>query len=107
MLFLNPWLLLALAGVSIPVILHLIRRQAAGELSELVGRVAVGVDQRRDVRDAQRVQALLDIIGPVVTYDRVAGHLAGERPARRGTVKVRRHGPRLKFRVDGHGIVAD
>ena len=29
MLFLNPWLLLALAGVSIPVILHLVRRQAA------------------------------------------------------------------------------
>ncbi|MCX6874335.1 MAG: PA14 domain-containing protein [Verrucomicrobia bacterium] len=29
MLFLNPWLLLALTGVSIPVILHLVRRQAA------------------------------------------------------------------------------
>lgn len=29
MLFLNPWLLLALAGVSIPVIVHLVRRQAA------------------------------------------------------------------------------
>lgn len=29
MLFLNPWLLLALAGVSIPVIIHLMRRQAA------------------------------------------------------------------------------
>lgn len=29
MLFLNPWLLLALAGVSIPVIIHLVRRQAA------------------------------------------------------------------------------
>ena len=29
MLFLNPWLLLALAGVSIPVIVHLLRRQAA------------------------------------------------------------------------------
>ena len=29
MLFLNPWLLLALAGVSIPVIMHLVRRQAA------------------------------------------------------------------------------
>ncbi|KAB2640033.1 MAG: VWA domain-containing protein [Verrucomicrobia bacterium] len=29
MLFLNPWLLLALAGASIPVIVHLVRRQAA------------------------------------------------------------------------------
>jgi len=29
MLFLNPWLLLALTGVSIPVIVHLVRRQAA------------------------------------------------------------------------------
>ncbi len=29
MLFLNPWLLLALAGVSIPVIIHLVRRHAA------------------------------------------------------------------------------
>ena len=29
MLFLNPWLLLALAGVAVPVILHLVRRQAA------------------------------------------------------------------------------
>ena len=29
MLFLNPWLLLALAGVTIPVIIHLVRRQAA------------------------------------------------------------------------------
>ena len=29
MLFLNPWLLLALAGVTIPVIVHLVRRQAA------------------------------------------------------------------------------
>ena len=29
MLFLNPWLLFALAGVSIPVIIHLVRRQAA------------------------------------------------------------------------------
>lgn len=29
MLFLNPWLLTALAGVSIPVIIHLVRRQAA------------------------------------------------------------------------------
>lgn len=29
MLFLNPWLLVALAGVSIPVIIHLVRRQAA------------------------------------------------------------------------------
>ena len=29
MLFLNPWLLLALAGTSIPVIVHLMRRQAA------------------------------------------------------------------------------
>jgi hypothetical protein len=29
MLFLNPWLLLALTGVSIPVIIHLLRRQAA------------------------------------------------------------------------------
>ena len=29
MLFLNPWLLLALSGVSIPVIIHLVRRQAA------------------------------------------------------------------------------
>jgi hypothetical protein len=29
MLFLNPWLLMALAGISIPVIVHLVRRQAA------------------------------------------------------------------------------
>lgn len=29
MIFLNPWLLLALAGVSIPVVIHLVRRQAA------------------------------------------------------------------------------
>lgn len=29
MLFLNPWLLLALAGVSVPVIIHMMRRQAA------------------------------------------------------------------------------
>ena len=29
MLFLNPWLLLALTGVAIPVIVHLVRRQAA------------------------------------------------------------------------------
>ncbi|MCF7731185.1 MAG: BatA domain-containing protein [Akkermansiaceae bacterium] len=29
MLFLNPWMLLALAGVSIPVVIHLVRRQAA------------------------------------------------------------------------------
>ena len=29
MLFLNPWLLAALAGISIPVIIHLVRRQAA------------------------------------------------------------------------------
>ena len=29
MIFLNPWLLMALAGVSIPVIIHLVRRQAA------------------------------------------------------------------------------
>ena len=29
MLFLNPWLLLALSGVTIPVIIHLVRRQAA------------------------------------------------------------------------------
>lgn len=29
MLFLNPWLLMALAGISIPVIIHLVRRQAA------------------------------------------------------------------------------
>ena len=29
MLFLNPWLLLALAGAAIPVIVHLVRRQAA------------------------------------------------------------------------------
>ena len=33
MLFLNPWLLLALTGASIPVILHLIRRQAAKPVS--------------------------------------------------------------------------
>ncbi|QJE94664.1 PA14 domain-containing protein [Luteolibacter luteus] len=29
MLFLNPWLLAGLAGVSIPIIIHLVRRQAA------------------------------------------------------------------------------
>ncbi|MDB4417327.1 BatA domain-containing protein, partial [Akkermansiaceae bacterium] len=29
MLFLNPWILLGLAGVLIPVILHLIRSKAA------------------------------------------------------------------------------
>lgn len=29
MLFMNPWLLAGLGGVLIPVILHLIRRQAA------------------------------------------------------------------------------
>jgi len=29
MLFLNPWMLLALAGVSIPVVIHLMRRRAA------------------------------------------------------------------------------
>lgn len=29
MLFLNPWLLAALAGVSIPIIIHLVRQQAA------------------------------------------------------------------------------
>ena len=29
MLFLNPWLLIGLAGVLIPVIIHLIRSQAA------------------------------------------------------------------------------
>ena len=33
MLFLNPWLLLALTGVSIPVIVHLVRRQAAKPVS--------------------------------------------------------------------------
>ena len=33
MLFLNPWLLLALTGVSIPVIVHLVRRQAAKPLA--------------------------------------------------------------------------
>ena len=29
MLFLNPWLLLGLAGVSIPILIHLVRQQAA------------------------------------------------------------------------------
>ena len=29
MLFLNPWLLAGLAGVLIPIIIHLVRRQAA------------------------------------------------------------------------------
>ena len=29
MLFLNPWLLAGLAGVAIPIIIHLVRRQAA------------------------------------------------------------------------------
>ena len=32
MLFLNPWLLLGLAGVLIPIILHMMRRQAAKPL---------------------------------------------------------------------------
>ena len=29
MLFLNPWLLAGLAGVALPIIIHLVRRQAA------------------------------------------------------------------------------
>ena len=29
MLFLNPWLLAGLAGISIPIIIHLARQQAA------------------------------------------------------------------------------
>ena len=32
MLFLNPWLLLGLAGVLVPIILHMMRRQAAKPL---------------------------------------------------------------------------
>ena len=32
MLFLNPWLLIGLAGVLVPIILHMMRRQAAQPL---------------------------------------------------------------------------